>query len=69
MTQGTVHLVAGILAVGLLLLAGVFYPLTLQRTLEKCAAGSRTLSPGLVWLMLIPLFNLALPCVYSQPPA
>lgn len=48
-----------ILLVGvLLLLPGVFYLLALQRTLEKCASGSRTLSPGLVWLMLIPLFNL-----------
>lgn len=42
----------------LLILPGVFYLLTLQRTLEKCAVESRTLSPGLVWLLLIPVFGL-----------
>jgi hypothetical protein len=30
----------------------------LQRTLEKCAPSSRAISPGSLWLLLVPLFNL-----------
>jgi hypothetical protein len=40
------------------LIPGIFYALTLQRLLERCAPASRAMSPGLVWLLLIPLFNL-----------
>ena len=47
-----------ILAFGLFLLPGIFYLLTLQRALERCSLRARTVSPGQVWLMLIPLFNL-----------
>jgi len=36
----------------------VLYLLTLQRALERCAPRNRTLSPGQVWLSLIPLFNI-----------
>jgi len=42
----------------LFLLPKIFYILTLQRALEKCAPTSRTLSPGLTWLLLLPFFNL-----------
>ena len=56
---GAPELVVIFLVCGLLMiLPAVFYLLSLQRTLERCAPVSRTLSPGLVWLMLIPLFNL-----------
>jgi hypothetical protein len=41
-----------------MLVPKIFYLLTLQRALDRCALESRTLSPGLVWLMLIPLFSL-----------
>ncbi|MDM8000661.1 MAG: hypothetical protein QUS33_11910 [Dehalococcoidia bacterium] len=37
---------------------GIFYCLTLQKALSRCAPQNRTLSPGLVWLYLVPLFNL-----------
>jgi len=41
-----------------ILIPAIFYLLTLQKTLERCSPESRTTSPGSVWLMLIPLFNL-----------
>ncbi len=37
---------------------GIFYCLTLQKALSRCSPQNRTLSPGLVWLYLIPVFNL-----------
>jgi hypothetical protein len=40
------------------LIPTIFYLLTLQKALSRCSIESRTLSPGLVWLQLIPLFNL-----------
>jgi len=39
------------------LVPGIFFLLTVQKALERCAPESRTMSPGEVWLMLIPLFN------------
>jgi hypothetical protein len=36
----------------------IFYLLTLQKALNRCAPGNRTMAPGLVWLTLIPLFSL-----------
>jgi hypothetical protein len=41
-----------------LLLPTIFYLLTLHRTLDKCSPDVRTMSPGLVWLLLVPMFNL-----------
>jgi hypothetical protein len=41
----------------LLLIPAIFYLITLQRALERCAPESRTMPPGQVWLLLIPLFN------------
>jgi hypothetical protein len=43
---------------GLLLVPAIFYLLTLQRAIERCAVESRTMSPETVWLLLIPFFNL-----------
>jgi hypothetical protein len=40
------------------IVVGIFYCLTLQRALSRCSPQNRTLSPGLVWLYLIPIFNL-----------
>ena len=37
---------------------GILYILTLFNTLRKCSVPSRTMRPGMVWLMLIPLFNM-----------
>jgi len=45
-----------ILWFGLLALIG--YLLALQDALKKCAPTSRTMKPGKVWLLLIPVFGL-----------
>lgn len=43
--------------VGILILPTVFFLLTLQRALSKCYPTNRTMSPGLVWLQIIPVFG------------
>ena len=51
--------VVGLLLIALSgLIATIFYLLTAQKALRKCAPVSRTMSPGMVWLMLIPVFGL-----------
>jgi hypothetical protein len=47
-----------IFVVGLMLLPAIFYLLSLSKALERCAFESRTMSPGQVWLLLIPLFGM-----------
>ena len=39
------------------LLPAIFYCLTLQRALQKCAPESRTIEPWVVWLTVVPLVN------------
>lgn len=41
-----------------MLVPAVLYLLTLQKALARCSDQARTTSPGSVWLMLVPLFNL-----------
>lgn len=53
---GALTLVFIIFAV--LLLPFIFYCLTLQKALNRCSPESRAMNPGMVWLMLIPLFNM-----------
>jgi hypothetical protein len=54
-----VHLLVLFFFFGVLfLLPAIFYILTLQGTLNKCAPISRTLDPGMVWLYIVPLVNL-----------
>lgn len=36
----------------------IFYILTLQKAFSRCAPQNQVMSPGLVWLLLIPLFTL-----------
>jgi hypothetical protein len=40
-----------------LLIPTIIYLAALQKALRRCAPESRTMPPGQVWLMLIPLFN------------
>jgi len=40
-----------------LLAPTIIYLAALQKALQRCAPESRTMPPGQVWLMLIPLFN------------
>ena len=41
----------------IVIVPGVFYLLTLQKTLSLCSRESRSMEPALVWLLLIPLWN------------
>jgi hypothetical protein len=43
---------------GGLLLVHILFLLTLSRCLGQCSSRNRTMEPGMVWLNLIPLFNL-----------
>jgi len=53
------HFGAFFFAFGLLfLLPAIFYLLSLQKALERCSPASRTMQPGMVWLLLVPLFNM-----------
>ena len=45
-------------ALAILILPIIFFLLTLQKALGRCAPQNRTMGPGEVWLLLIPLFNL-----------
>lgn len=54
---------AGILVFVLIVLAIsliplIFYILTLQKALNKCAPENRAMQPGMVWLLLVPLVNI-----------
>ncbi len=46
------------LLIPVMLLPKIFYILTLQKALSRCSPENRMISPGLVWLLLIPLFEL-----------
>jgi hypothetical protein len=41
-----------------LLVPFIFYLLTLQKALRRCSPETRAMQPGMVWLMLIPVFGL-----------
>lgn len=42
----------------MMLVTAVFYCLSLQKALNRCSPECRAMNPGMVWLLLIPLFNL-----------
>jgi hypothetical protein len=54
---------AGIMMVFLIgfaifLIPAIFYCLTLQKALNRCAPENRAMAPGMVWLIFIPVFAL-----------
>jgi hypothetical protein len=51
-----IALICGIL--GILLVFAILFLLTLQKALARCQPRNRTMEPGMVWLNLIPLFNI-----------
>ncbi len=51
-----ISIILGVVAI--LLVMMVFYLLTLQKAFSRCAPQNRAMSPGLVWLTLIPIFGL-----------
>jgi hypothetical protein len=55
---GVLKFVVGGAVLAVIVVIGVFYLLSLQKALTLCSAEARTLTPGLVWLLLIPLFSL-----------
>jgi len=52
------HLLIIFFVLALFIVPVIFFLLTLQHALSKCAAASRTMEPGMVWLFLIPLLGL-----------
>src|ERR1019366_7508083 len=42
----------------ILLVPFIFYCLTLQKALNRCSPECRAMSPGLVWLLFVPLFHI-----------
>jgi hypothetical protein len=51
-------MVFALIALVILLIPAIFYLLTLQKALNKCAPENRAMQPGMVWLLLVPLVNL-----------
>ena len=47
-----------LIACAILLLPAIFYMLTLQKALNRCAPENRAMAPGLVWLLLVPLVSI-----------
>ena len=52
-----VFVVVFVIGLAIYLTVAIFYLLTLQRALDKVSPRNRLMEPGMVWLMLIPLFN------------
>jgi hypothetical protein len=48
----------GLVTLAVLLLIMVFYLLTLQKALTRCAPENRAMAPGMVWLQIIPLLGM-----------
>ena len=50
--------IAIILIVALFLLPYIFFILTLRKAVNRCQVQNREISPGSIWLLLIPVFHL-----------
>jgi hypothetical protein len=50
-------IILAVVLIPLLLLPTILYLFTLQRALERCSPQARTMPPGNVWFLLIPLFG------------
>ena len=53
-----IRLLAGLAFFAVAISFGIFYLLTLSGALKKCSPQSRTMEPGMVWLLLIPLVSM-----------
>lgn len=58
MPGGSEWILIFLVLIPILLLPGIFFLLTLKRTLEAISPENRKMPPSNVWLMLIPLFNI-----------
>ena len=54
---GVSELLLILILLGVLLVPGIFFLLTLQKALSRCSPESRTMPPEQVWFLLIPIFN------------
>jgi hypothetical protein len=52
-----VFIVVAFVVLAIYLTIAIFYLLTLQKALNRVSARNRLMEPGMVWLMLVPLFN------------
>jgi hypothetical protein len=52
-----IRVVAGVLFLGVIAI-GIVYIAFLSGVLSKCSPSSRTMQPGMVWLLLIPFVNI-----------
>lgn len=52
------HVLLFLFIAAVMIVPTIFYLVTLQNALKKCAPGARTMEPAMVWLSLIPVFNL-----------
>ena len=55
---GGVMMVAVLIGIVIMLIPLIFYCLTLQKALNRVSPENRAMAPGMVWLLLIPLFNI-----------
>ncbi len=55
---GSGEIILVLVALGIMIIPVIFFLLTLQKALERCSIESRATTPGSVWLLLIPIFNL-----------
>lgn len=55
---GVPELLLILILLGVLLVPGIFFLLTLQKALNRCSPESRTMPPEQVWFLLIPIFNI-----------
>jgi hypothetical protein len=46
-----------LIPIALVIVPFIFYMLTLQKALERCSPVNRSMSPGMVWLQIIPIFG------------
>jgi hypothetical protein len=51
-------LVFALISLAIMLIPAIFYILTLQKALNKCAPENRAMQPAMVWLLLVPLVNI-----------
>jgi len=51
-------MVVALIVLAISLIPLVFYILTLQKALNKCAPENRAMQPGMLWLLLVPLVNI-----------
>jgi predicted membrane channel-forming protein YqfA (hemolysin III family) len=55
---GLFVVIAALIVFVVMLVPMIFYILTLQKAINKCAPENQAMQPAMAWLMLVPCFNL-----------